>query len=257
MKPIPVTGITISNPMTGKDMDLNWNPSPEIDVVGYNVYRGLGPKNTDVVKLNTTLILVPMFRDTVATQRINTRFYYTVTAVNSIAQESDKTDMFTFRMQATDPMVWKLNEMIRRHNLMAQFHGEDVYYFVRKTFGTRCTTCYDASQGQGHLADCPTCYGTTYVGGYVGLGLIKVVIDPPKLLMKLGTEGWMIDGRSMVGVSTYPLMKNGDIIIRKTNQRYELDSYQAYPWQGMITYQTAALTEHPPRDYQIFKIPTT
>jgi len=254
--PSKVTGIRVVNPLTRWDLDIFWNANPEVDVVGYNVWRAAGPSLPNMEKITSVPISLLQLRDMSATQKINARYYYTVTAVNSLGEESEKADSVTFQMEARGPIKYILSEMVRRHNIaLNNLVGEDVYYWVRKMFGVRCS-CYDASHGQSMDPMCQNCYGTTWQGGYVPLGWVKVIIDPPSLLVRLGDSGWMMDGRSSVFVSTYPQLKNGDVIVRKDNRRYEIDSAEAFPWQGSVTAQKGKLQEIEPRLYNVFDIPT-
>jgi len=255
--PTPVSGIVVRNPLTGRDMDIFWNANPEPDVVGYNVYRNGAAETTQVVKLTPTPIALTQYRDTTATQKINTKYYYTVTAVNNLAEESPVQVPVTQVQEASSPTFYRLNEMVRRHNIaLNKLAGEEVYYWVRRTFGPRCS-CWDPSRGQSYNVHCTDCYGTSYQGGFVALGWVKAIIDPPSTLMRIADMGWLMDGRSSIFVANFPLMKNGDLIVRKNNKRYEVDDYKSYPWQGQITAQVSKLTEIEPRNYQVFGLPVT
>jgi len=260
--PSKVVGIVVSNPRDGVSMNLLWNANPEVDVIGYNIYRSQAPELTSMVKLNTTPIAVTAYIDTTATQRINAVYYYTVTAVNSSAQESLKADAVTFVTLAIGRMGRILNEFIRRHYLAMNRIGgsgiaESVYYYVKKTAGPKCPICWVSEHGQAMDPFCTTCWGTGYEGGFVGLGWVKVIIDPPALILKLMDQGWIVDGRSSLFVSTYPRLKNGDLIVRKNNRRFELDDAKEYPWQNQVTAQLSKLVEIEPQNYQVFGLPTT
>lgn len=250
-----ITNIKVENPLTGMDLVITWDISPDPVVIGYNIYRSLSSNPDEAEKLNDMLILTNQYRDTTAIQRINSSWFYTVTAVDSLNNESPKAPMVTFRMQSQEPMFWKLNEMVRRHNIMLRLHGEDVYYWVRKTTGPRCS-CYDESHGQQLDPFCTSCWGTGYQDGFIGLGWTRMIIDPPRVMLKLAPTGFIMDSRSTVWAATYPKMKNGDLIVRKSNQRYELDSFQEYPWGGQTTAQICSLNEIEPRNYQVFGLPT-
>jgi hypothetical protein len=69
-------------------IDLAWDANKELDLAGYNVYRGIKGKNDAPVKLNPVLISDTKFRDTSVNSGIN--YLYYVTAVNKANQESEK-----------------------------------------------------------------------------------------------------------------------------------------------------------------------
>jgi len=69
-------------------IDLTWAPNLETDLAGYNVYRH-GP-GTMSEKINTDLVKTPSFRD--GSVNPGTEYFYTVTAVDSRGNESDKSE---------------------------------------------------------------------------------------------------------------------------------------------------------------------
>ena len=127
--PNAVTGFVIENPFTGKELDLSWNANLEVNIVGYNVYRSGGPALSEMIKLTPAPVPVLQFRDKTAEQKINTKYYYSITAVNASGQESVKTAPaeYTQGLLASGPMQYRLNAMVRRGNLGIGMTGELVY----------------------------------------------------------------------------------------------------------------------------------
>jgi fibronectin type 3 domain-containing protein len=88
IRPFPPTGLTVVDVPNdfGGQVDLSWNPSPDTNTAGYNVYRSrtLGGPYT---LLNTTgLVTATTYRDTCLAN--NTTYYYVVTSVNTAGLES-------------------------------------------------------------------------------------------------------------------------------------------------------------------------
>ena len=87
--PRPPAGLeAIANPSsTAASIDLSWQPNTEPDLAGYRVYRQDG--STAAVNLTPELIPIPGFRDVTAI--VGHRYLYSVTAVDSAGNESQRT----------------------------------------------------------------------------------------------------------------------------------------------------------------------
>jgi fibronectin type 3 domain-containing protein len=70
---------------SGRGATLNWLPTTEADIAGYNVYRSL-TSGTDYERLNRSLITKLFYRDTGLKK--GETYYYVITAVNTSGGES-------------------------------------------------------------------------------------------------------------------------------------------------------------------------
>ena len=86
------TGLeAIVNPSpTAPSIDLSWQPNTDPDLAGYQVYRREEGRDAAPVRLTSTVLQVPSFRDTAITG--GHRYTYTVTAVDSAGNESPAGD---------------------------------------------------------------------------------------------------------------------------------------------------------------------
>jgi hypothetical protein len=76
---------TTAPPSPAHRVVLSWNASPSIDVVGYNVYRGLnsgGPYS----RINSSIANGTTYTDSAVAS--GTTYYYVVTSVNGNGEES-------------------------------------------------------------------------------------------------------------------------------------------------------------------------
>ncbi len=78
-----LTGLVL--PARGQSVTLQWDPSPDSSVVGYNVYRSTR-SGTGYQRLNSSLVSAARFTD--ATLQYDTSFFYVCTAVNGAGLES-------------------------------------------------------------------------------------------------------------------------------------------------------------------------
>lgn len=81
--PSAPTGLTAA--LDGMDVVLDWNDSPEADLLGYNVYRADSP-GSGFVKINSTLVWQSGYIDSSTTR--NRTYYYLLKAVDTSGNES-------------------------------------------------------------------------------------------------------------------------------------------------------------------------
>ena len=90
-------------------------------------------------------------------------FYYRLKVRNTVNLSEFVSEPSKF--QGTPDNAAK--EIIRRHaiTLSADYGGERIMVYKRKTFGTICPDCYDPIL-QRVTEECTTCFNTQYEGGY-------------------------------------------------------------------------------------------
>jgi fibronectin type 3 domain-containing protein len=89
--PAVPTGVeaVFSGPGQQPFIDLIWNPSPESDLAGYNVYRSSGGQ--PATRINSSLILTPAFRD--SNVQPGTTYQYSITSVDVRGNESARSEV--------------------------------------------------------------------------------------------------------------------------------------------------------------------
>ncbi len=117
-------------------------------------------------------------------------------------------------------------EIIRLENvLFREFVGSKVWIFPRRTFGQRCPQCYDDVL-QRRLDDaCPTCWGTSFSGGYhYPVETWAQIDEPPEATEQALTE----DNRQVyyfaMRLGPTPELKPLDLVIDYQNRRYRIIS---------------------------------
>ena len=103
--------------------------------------------------------------------------------------------------------------------LLERINGTKCYVFIRKTFGPKCTVCYDAARQKSIGSYCLSCFGTTFQGGYFDPILMYIYIEH---LIKSNSktdlqnlENLRIDGN---WAGNFPLLSPGDLIISAKEQ---------------------------------------
>jgi len=80
-------------------IDLSWDPGPELDIAGYNVYRAAGG-NDQFTRINADLVPGPSYRD--LTAQPGQRYAYRVTAVDRHHNESSPSAALNETLPAAD-----------------------------------------------------------------------------------------------------------------------------------------------------------
>lgn len=255
MPPDVPQGVIVTNPLTGQDLVTAWQISPT-PVLGYNVYRSLSRQGPSV-KLNASLILITFYDDNTAIQQARTDYWYSVTAVdangesapsdpvqqNPEANNNSQQDL----PQAGDAVemnqVAILEEGVRRNEILLRRGGERVNVFIRRTAGVRCVN-FDNIRIQCKLPNCPFCFGVGYNGGYDKYLNVLMKVEPFQQQISLTEMGVKVVSGCPSWVTTFPIVKPGDVVVRTiNNRRYELQNLDTKLSRGIITRQAFMLNE--------------
>lgn len=113
-------------------------------------------------------------------------------------------------------------EIIRRNDLLLRnFTGKDASLYIKRTWGQRCSECWDQIKQRKLKSDCLVCYNTSFVGGFFTPIPIKINFSPSAEMVRQAnfesqpdsTNSWM---------SNYPLVSSKDIIVEDGNIRWRV-----------------------------------
>jgi hypothetical protein len=192
--------------------------------------------------------------------QLNQRIYYKVTTVAQDPKDltqvietplTEISDRSAFDIEMID-YIWR--EAIRRNRWILEQGGERVKVFIRKGMGEKCPQHQDHYQQA--YNDCLICWGTSFVGGYVGP--YDAIIAPPETekLIELGDMGLHIryDWDSWMG--PYPLLNTRDMIVRQNNERYAIGPVNPQGSRGAIYQQHFTMSQIDHADIR-YKVPIT
>lgn len=254
--PAQVTGVQVSNPLTATSLIVSWKANID-PVSGYNVYRALAKEGVFTL-LNLAPVVGTSYDDLTAEQRSHTVYWYQVTAVNGIVEGSPSEPVSNILIARDDNRNTLsrlgndvdqnqnaiLNEIVRRDGLLLRRGGELVNIFIRKTAGPKCPDCYSPAGNQPTDPNCPTCFGTTYVGGYDKYSNVLCKIKPITTKLTLMEMGLKIDSSPAAWIGTFPIVKDGDILVRVfNNKRYEIQSVEEIISRGILVRQGFSINE--------------
>ena len=149
-------------------------------------------------------------------------------------------------------------EIRNRYRWLLDMGGERVLLYKRKHSGTRCPN-YDQvykKDGNHETENPPICFGTGYVGGY--FRPIEIEVS----LLSGGQEAAIIEewGRRRIYTPRSwtlwePILTNGDIIVRRNNQRLRIVNVYQRRWKHFVTrqdFETVELERNDPAYQLVF-----
>lgn len=258
--------VRVETPFRRTGLLVYWQPRPfdkNRYPSGWHVYRGLSPDmvpgSAGTEKLTTTPVTVPMYLDATANTMVGANWYYLVTeVVNGVEERLDKAvtlnQWFGGEHRTMLSPVRIYQEFKRRKWLLLGRTAETVDFLIRRRAGTRCR-CFAPEYESILKSDCTDCYGTGWLRGYELLRSVKCRVLSITETLKLQPKGIIFDSRPKAWIVDFPISRNGDIIVRRNGERYEIDQVDPVIHQGVLTEQNFSLTSlpetHPVYLYQI------
>lgn len=193
------------------------------------------------------------FRDAEVNQLHNWRdYFYQLRAVN---KDDGRVCEVGPGYLAAPPDLFSI-EFRRRFELMLQeFNGRKVLVYPAITSGFRCRHCYDLSNnthgysiGRQKTQNCPTCYDTTFVGGYGKPLLSWLQIDPSRKDVQRTDTTERSQEDSTARLSFFPPLRPKDIIVEAENVRWEVQSVAMTKKLRSVIHQEVALHRIPRSD---------
>lgn len=145
--------------------------------------------------------------------------------------------------------IWK--EAVRRNRWILEQGGERVKVYIRKWVGRKCG-CWDIDRKISRN-DCPSCWGTSIVGGYEGpFDIIIAPQDSPHKLAQL-IQGIGRQHQYDVWTGPSPLVSTRDFIRKQNGDLYSIGEVAMPSNAGNVLQQMFPINLIPPSDvrYQI------
>jgi hypothetical protein len=178
------------------------------------------------------------------------KYFYKIVVKHKRTGETSESDPVALQ---ADPDLIALEIRRNMELLMQEFAGRMCWVFPRRTFGQRCS-CFNKTLNKSTRSNCPTCFDTGFVRGYLSPIETWMQIDPsPK------TENTMPLGKAQQSNTTarlgyYPPIKPGDLIVEAENRRWRVVQVNQTEKGRATLHQEIAMHEIPRRDIE-FRIP--
>jgi hypothetical protein len=137
-------------------------------------------------------------------------------------------------------------EIISRHDMMLrEYQGVPFVYWKQRTFGPRCSECWDPISKRSKTAKCGTCFGTGFALPYhdpVGVWLSNETSDE---MLSAANVRQTPEGQIVVWYTRFPLYVPGDILLEaQTGKRFRVESRKiAAKKRGVIIQQVLVCAE--------------
>lgn len=116
-------------------------------------------------------------------------------------------------------------EMARIHRLkLKEFQGRKIWVYAKRRFGQRCSVCFDPVTQRKLRADCSSCFGAGYVGGYHAPVECYGMIITPDEATAHPQFGTVETENTMIMLANYPDITSGDMIVEAENVRWRVGS---------------------------------
>lgn len=200
------------NPFDPTSIGIEWEVVGPIGALSFFVERSESPEGSWTTLNMIGIVSSFGFIDrTVNREAYDRNLYYRVTTIDSVSGAIDH----SAPISVTESKGTNIGRFIAKQEslLLRRFNGRKVAIYIRKTFGTRCTNCYDPIRGKAIFDSCNVCYGTTFVGGYfapiqmyINFGPRQKVEDKNVLQRNDNPqiEGW---------TSNYPILSPDDLVV--------------------------------------------
>lgn len=235
-------------------LDISWEVDhPGVDPLAfeYTVERGESPEGPFEV-LKTGLKDIYHFRDYIAPRKRAWRnLYYRIKSTNA------QVDTFSDPVNCLPRAPLDGLEMTRLHNmLLKEYVGRPCLVLSARTFGSRCSACYDRVTGRRTVSRCPVCWNTGFHHGYHRPIVAYIQIDPNDKSQintsELVSEQAMTNAR----MSIYPLLKPRDLIVEQEGTRWRINSVRQTERLRSPIHQEVSLVRIPNGDIE-YKIPVS
>jgi hypothetical protein len=228
-----------------KQVSVEWSVPPSFGRCLFNVY--FSPiEDSSLVKLNSTPIDGTFLIDITTLEfSKNTRGNYVVEAIlqdfGNITLRSDPTSWKTGQRRWVE--IRSVEIQRREYWLLSKFAGIKSYLFRRRTYGKRCTTCWDPVLEKVMQDHCPNCLGTSFEGGYFNPAPLYLQYDAsPNALSKTYFGNYE---PNQIGAWTIsiPYIRPDDVIVRTGDwEIYKVAQLTPTELQGNAVRQIMVLT---------------
>ena len=139
--------------------------------------------------------------------------------------------------------------------LFKKHNGVRLALLKRRSWGERCTECYDPTTRATMKEYCSTCYGTSFIGGYWNPVITWGRINTPKNVQAQTTEkGKKEAAPHVITLLDVPILQDKDLIVEiSTNLRHEVRNQRQTELRRRSVHQqvTTSLLTHDAIEYTI------
>lgn len=115
-------------------------------------------------------------------------------------------------------------QYIRRNEMTLFVHviGRKCWLFKKRTFGPRCSSCWDRVTKKRTRANCLECFDTGFLRGYMDPIGVWIQIDPAGKAKQNQAQQIAQLSNTSARLSFYPSIAPGDVVVEAENRRWRI-----------------------------------
>lgn len=135
-------------------------------------------------------------------------------------------------------------EAVRRFNLMLkEYSGRKVLALTQRTWGTRCSECWDHLKRRRNKSGCTSCYDTGITSGYFSPKETYCMKAPDKKVAAIGGVLELQPHDTVMVFSASPRLKPRDLVIDADGRRWRVINVGRSEKLWSLTHQTIVVRE--------------
>ena len=185
------------------------------------------------------------------------RFFYRIRALDTVSNAETISEVSQIAIPSlTEQKRYQL-EIIRLERLLLQgvgavpgFVGIKCLIFNRRTFGQRCTQCWDFLKKKVSVSRCLTCFGSGFNLGFHTPIIMHINFSPSSESPELSEIGEQQQNVIDAWTTNFPILTGGDLIIDQENIRWRVIGQSRTEMRRSPTRQMLKLYQISPDDIE-------
>lgn len=154
-------------------------------------------------------------------------------------------------------MVGYQRKLVRDFRLSLKFTGTLIAVLKRRTWGARCSRCYDLRTKQVVRSECNACWGTSFTGGYWAPLLTYGKKSATATSVALTPEQKSDSNDAQIWLPMFPQLERDDVLVSlKDQRRYRVDR-QVQPEIQLSGVHQVVTCQELAHDHVIYRLPVS
>jgi len=219
---------------------------------------GSRPKDPPLPSEGSEVLISYYTLPEIVSTSLSSSIFYKVTSVDSNGNETPLSQAEPATFQSVEAMGYIWKEAISRNRWILEQGGERVLAFLQKTMGERCQVCFDNPELQ-HTHrqprnNCKSCFGTGFVGGYIGPIPILIAPKTGERAIELGPQGLHMNFVWQTWTSNFPIVRQRDFIRSQAGEIFALGPVERFEHRGLVLQQHFSVSHIDTTDIR-YKVP--
>lgn len=235
---------------------VDWRIKPTnrpISDFTFSIFRSQSPEGS-FTQIVDDLKQVFSFKDFTASQKARWRkFYYKLRITEDSSGQFTESEAVA-NVEKPDRIALSI---IRRNDLiLREKNGIDAFLIIERTFGQRCSACFDPVKNRKKISNCQLCLNTGFIQGFFPAIPIRVNISPSPKVSQFANFGELQPNQTAAWMSNFPEVKQRDLVVEAVanGNRWRITRVNTTRKNRALVHQNLLLSEINRSDIE-WKIP--